>query len=43
MRGIALINNVHAIAESEGPELKEKTSNSASVKDVSASDVCETN
>ena len=43
MRGIALINNVQAMAESDGPLLNEKTSNSARVNDVSASDVCETN
>jgi hypothetical protein len=43
MRGIALIKSVQAIAESDGPLLNEKTSNSASVNDVSASEVCETN
>jgi hypothetical protein len=43
MRGIALIKSVQAMAESDGPLLNEKTSNSASVNDVSASDVCETN
>jgi hypothetical protein len=43
MSGIALIKSVHAIAERDGPELKEKTSNSARVNDVSASAACETN
>jgi hypothetical protein len=43
MRGIALNKSVQAMAESDGPLLNEKTSNSASVNDVSASDVCETN